>query len=247
MLSRITKALRPSVAAQAATHPLIEPMYAACFDLLTLASQLAQGATPPHVADLQRHVAGMLATMQTRARDANIPPEDVRDATFPIFAFLDELLVQISWNGQNEWRASTLQFKHFHENSAGESFFQRIDVLLRQPHRAHVLLVYFYCLALGFQGRYAIRGGQGLEPIFDAVAAALAPVMPPNETLSPHGAPADGGRFLQREAPIVRASLALLALALVLFLVVRFALLLKTSHVQQPMDDYARAAGIESR
>ena len=243
MLSRITKALRPSAPVAAATHPLAEPMYGACHELLTLAASLGQGAQPPD--DLPRHVAGMLTAMQTRARDAGIPPEDARDAMFPILALLDEILVQVPWSGQNQWRSQTLQFQHFKENSAGESFFARVDALLRQPHRAHVLLIYFYVLALGFHGRYAIRGGQGLEPIYDAVANALAPAMPPSEILSPHGAPTDGGRFLQREAPIVRASLGILAVALLLFVVLRLALSLKTSHVQEPMDDFAHAAGTQ--
>jgi type VI secretion system protein ImpK len=245
MLSRITKALRPSVVVPATTHPLVEAMYWSCLDLLTLASQLGQGATPSDAVDLQRHIAAMHAATDRRAREAAIPPEDVRDAIFAIFALLDEILVHVEWAGQDEWRANSLQFKHFQENSAGESFFHRVDVLLRQPHRAHVLLIYYYALALGFQGRYGIRGGQGLEPVYDAVAAALAPAMPPNDALSPHGSPTDGGRFLQREAPIVRASLGLLAVAVLLFLAMRLALVVKTSHAQDPMDDYARAAGVQ--
>jgi type VI secretion system protein ImpK len=244
VLSLIAKALRPNAPSPPAEHPLVEGMYWASLDLLTLASQLGQGALPPSAHDLRRHIGGMLTAMETRALAAGIPPEDVRDAYFPIFALLDEILVQVQWPGAHDWRAQPLQFVHFHENSAGESFFTRVEALLRQPHRAHVLSVYFYCLALGFQGRYATRGGQGLEAIYDAVAAAVHQNVAPSEAISPHGVATDGGRFFQRQAPIVRVSLGLLAIALLLFLVLRVTLSFKTARAQEPMDDYARRAGV---
>jgi type VI secretion system protein ImpK len=225
-----------------APHPLAGPMYWACSDLLTLASQLALGATPPAAAELRRHLDELFAGMQTRARTAGIAPEDVTDASYAIMALFDEILVQANWPGRLEWQTSPLQYVHFHENTAGEGFFRRADTLLRQSHRVHVLLVYFLCLSLGFQGRYAMGGGQGLAPVYDAIGTTVGYFLPPTEALSPHGEPSDAVRnLLQREAPLVRVAIGILLMALVIFVILRIIMSSQVSSTVQPMKEYAGA------
>jgi type VI secretion system protein ImpK len=245
---------------RASAHPLVEPMYQACADLLTLAAQLGQGASPPPSSELRRHLQSLFAAMNAKARAWGISPEDASDASFAIVALLDEILVQTSWPGKLEWQSSPLQFVYFNENTAGESFFRRAHFLLGQPHRAHVLQIYFYCLALGFQGRYAVGalgggpggmpgmpgphahagGGAGLAAAYDQIAAALSPHILPSETLSPHGEPPDAGRsFFQREAPIVKVSLGIFALAIVAFVVLRISLTSQLAGATAPMREYA--------
>jgi type IV/VI secretion system ImpK/VasF family protein len=227
---------------QPTAHPLAEPMYWASSDLLTLASQLALGAKPPSAPDLRRHLDQLFAGMHARGRAGGIAPEDLTEASYAIMALFDEILVQANWSGRAEWQASPLQFVHFHENTAGEGFFRRAEVLVRQPHRAHVTLVYFLCLALGFQGRYAVSGPAGVAPAFEAIGAAVSRALPPTDVLSPAGAPPDAPRsLLQREAPIVRVALGFFALALVLFLILRVVLSAQVSGVVQSMHDYSTA------
>ena len=231
------------VMARPAPHPLAGPMYWACSDLLTLASQFALGATPPPAAELRRHLGELFAAMHARGRSAGIVPEDLNDATYAIMSLFDEILVQASWPGRLEWQSQPLQYIHFNENTAGEGFFRRTDALLRQPHRMHVLLVYFLCLGLGFQGRYAMGNGAGLAPIYDTIGATVGYFLPPSEQLSPHGEPSDGTRgLLQREAPIVRLALAMLGAALLVFVVLRLVTSSTVSSAVQPMRDYAGAA-----
>ena len=244
--------------ARASSHPLVEPMYLACADLLTLAAQLGQGASPPPPSELRRHLQSLFAAMTAKARAWGVSPEDASDASFAIVALLDEILVQTSWPGKLEWQSSPLQFVYFNENTAGESFFRRAHVLLGQPYRAHVLQIYFYCLALGFQGRYGMGGlggvpvpgmpgahpsaggGAGLAAAYDQIAAALSPHILPSETLSPHGEPPDAGRsFFQREAPIVKVSLGIFALAIVVFVVLRVSLTSQLAGATAPMREYA--------
>lgn len=215
-------------------------MYWASSDLMTLACQLALGAVPPPAAELRRHLDDLFTKMQARCSSAGIPPEDLSEAVYAIMALFDEILVQANWTGRMEWQQSPLQYVHFHENTAGDGFFRRAEALMRQPHRAHVLLVYFLCLALGFQGRYAIGGGAGLSPVYESIGNAVGQYLPQSEMLSPHGEPADGARnLLRQEAPIVRIALGLFAFAILLFGVLRVVLGAQVSSAVQPMHDYA--------
>jgi type VI secretion system protein ImpK len=223
-----------------APHPLAGPMYWACSDLLTLACQLSLGAVPPPAAEVRRHVDDLLRSMQGKASEAGIPPEDVSDAVYAIMALFDEILVSANWPGRMEWQTSPLQYIHFHENTAGDGFFRRAEALMRQPHRVHVLQVYFLCLALGFQGRYALSGGMGLAPVYESIGNAVGNYLPPTELLSPHGEPADrAGNLYRQEAPIVRIALGLLGFGLLMFLCLRLVLSVQVSSAVQPMRDYA--------
>jgi type VI secretion system protein ImpK len=214
-------------------------MYWACADLLTLASQFALGAVPPSAAELRQHLSQLFATMHARALASGIAHEDANDAVYALMALFDEILVQAPWSGRVEWQRSPLQYVHFHENIAGENFFRRTDVLLGQPHRAHVLLVYFLCLGLGFQGRYAVGGGAGLAPVYETIGAMVSHSLPPAEVLSPHGEPVDAVRsILRREAPIVRTALAFFLLALLAFVGLRLLLSAQVASAVQPMHDF---------
>jgi type VI secretion system protein ImpK len=222
------------------THPLAGPMYWACNDVLALAAQLALGATPPPASDLRRQLDQLFRGMQQRAQAGGIPPEDVADAGYAIMALFDEIMVSANWGGRAEWQASPLQYVYFRENTAGEGFFRRADTLMHQPHRAHVLLVYFLCLALGFEGRYAVSGGAALVPVYEAMGAAVGQFLPPSDVLSPHGEPPDIGRgLLRRQAPMLRVAAVVLGLAIVVFFVLRASLTFQVRGAVMPMREYA--------
>jgi type VI secretion system protein ImpK len=218
-------------------------MTRSCEEPLTLAAQLGLGATPSGARALREHVGQLFQAMHTRTKAAGIASEDAADAQFAIVALLDELLVQSNWPGQREWQSSSLQFAYFRDNTAGENFFRRADVLVQQPHRAHVLLIYFYCLGLGFQGRYAVSRGAELRQVYDRIARTLDPHLIAADTLGPHAVPSDGGRsFLRREAPLVRISLGFVLLAIVVFLGLRGSLSLTLGGVTHRMQSFVRAA-----
>lgn len=233
--TRMTAVARPG-----APHPLAEPMFWACSDLLTLASQLGLGATPPSVQELRNHLNRLFGEMHARATSAGVAPEDAIDAAYPLMALFDEILVSARWPGRVEWQTAPLQFVHFHENVAGENFFRRADVIMKQPHRSHVLLVYFLCLGLGFQGRYAVSGGAGLAQVYEAMGATVGYALPPVDPMSPHGEPPDAVRsLLRREAPIVRLAIGCFVLALVVFGALRLILSSQVSSATQSMHEFS--------
>lgn len=218
-------------------------MYWASGDLLALACQLAQGAVPSSAVQLRTNLADLFAQMRAKGSAAGIVPEDLADATYAIMALFDEILVQTNWPGRGEWQSSPLQFEHFHENTAGENFFRRAEAFSQQPHRAHVLQIYFICLCLGFQGRYGMGQAAELESFQRRISAAVSASTLPSDILSPHGTPPDAGRsLLQREAPIARLGLACLAAAFVIFCLLLLARTVQLSRALEPMRVYRHAS-----
>jgi type VI secretion system protein ImpK len=219
---------------------MIDKMYWACAGGLSLASQVGLAKGLPPAEELQRRVSAMFDQMARRCREVGIPEEDFNEARYAIAAFIDEQVVKGDWPGRTQWLSRPLQFLYFNENTAGEGFFAHIAALEGQAHRAHVLEIYYLCLELGFQGKYAVRSGEGLAPILDQVGAEVSRALPPSEIISPHGEPRDPMRTLvQRERPIVALSLGFLGLALVAFIVLKLILLASASSTTSKWTTFA--------
>jgi type VI secretion system protein ImpK len=177
--------------------------------------------------------------MEAQAHANRLTPEDVHDMQYALVALLDEILVHANWPGRLDWYRSPLQLVYFRENTAGENFFRRASAFAAQPHRAHVLLIYYYCLALGFRGRYGATDGAGLAQAYEGIGAALEPHLEPCEPLSPHGEPPDRGGLLHADAPVIRIGLAFAAISLVLFLLLRVSLSFQLSRTTGRMHAYS--------
>jgi type VI secretion system protein ImpK len=226
---------------------MIDKMYWACAGGLSLASQVGQAVGLPAADELQRRVSAMFDQMSQRCREVGIPFEDFNEARYAIAAFIDEQVVKADWPGRAQWLSRPLQFLYFNENTAGEGFFTRMTALQGQPQRAHVLEIYYLCLQLGFQGKYAVRSGEGLGPILDQVGAEVSRALPASEVVSPHGEPRDPIRTLvQRERPIVTLSLGFLGLALAAFVVLKVILLMNTSSTTSKWSSSATTVGAGS-
>ena len=205
------------------TASLLARMYWACSDPLTLASQLSNARDLPSPDVLQRRVSSLFDQMTRKCHDAGIPDEDANEAKYAIAAFTDEQIFRSAWPGRSQWMGQPLQLIYFNENTAGEGFFTRLAALQNQPQRAHVLEVYYLCLTLGFQGKYAVRNGEGLGAIIDKLSARLATGNA--DVISPHGEPKEAFRgLMRREMPLVGLSIAFFALAIVVFIVLKLVL-----------------------
>lgn len=227
----------PKREAMPAASPLMAPLFWASSELLGLIPELTRGMLPPPQ-QLRHSLEGRLATMMERARSAGVVPEDIVDAQYALVAFIDEQLARANaWPGQSEWRMMPLQLVRFNENTAGETFFRRLALLESQPHRVHVMQIYFLCMALGFQGRFGVAGGQGFSALYDRVGARVAEAAGP-DVLSPHGEPQERG-FLRLEAPLVRLGLAILAVAIVLFLLLKIVVSVQSRSTSQRLLHFA--------
>lgn len=224
---------------------LLEKMFWACAEPLSLAAELASSQNLPTPDELQRRISGLFEGMRQKARAAQIPDEDIEDAKYAIVAFMDEQVFHSPWPGRQMWISRPLQLVYFNENTAGEGFFTRLQALQAEPRRAHVLEIYYLCLALGFQGKYAVHAGEGLGGLIDHVGAQVAAQLPMGDVISPRGEPQEGMRnFVQRELPIVALSLGFFALALLLFLVMKLVVVAGASSAATRMNQSAVGAGV---
>ena len=195
---------------------MLEQMYVACSDCLTLGAQLATAQDLPQPQVLRQRIAAQLEALRSRARELNIPQQDADEALYAIVAFIDEQILRSDWPGRQQWMAQPLQLVYFNENTAGEGFFQRLAALERQAERAHVLEVYYLCLGFGFQGQYAIRGGD-LVAVQDRLQKQLAQRARVADAVSPHGYPEASSRVMsKRDAPVLALGLGVLALCVAL-------------------------------
>ena len=217
---------------------MLDKMYWVCADVLTLATQLATARDLPSPEILQRRIDTLFEQLAQKGREAGIADADVADAKYALVAFIDEQIFRSPWPGRTQWMGRPLQLVYYNENTAGEGFFTRMQQLQNQPQRQHVLEIYYLCVALGFQGMYAVRGDDaGLAAILERAGAQLSRQLPPTDRIAPHGDPRDSGRNLnRRDAPLITLALVCLALSVVAFVGLKLILSASTSDAIDQMD-----------
>ena len=82
----------------------------------------------------------------------------VQEGTFAVVAFLDEAILTAPDAGSVNWVGKSLGEELFDQRSAGELFFKRLDALRANRDSqdlAEILEVYYLCLLLGYEGKFA--------------------------------------------------------------------------------------------
>lgn len=200
--------------------PLFERMYGVCADAVSLATQLSQAPDLPAPEILRQRIHATFETLRQRAQQADIASADAMEAIYALAAFMDEQILRSPWPARQQWMAQPLQLVYFHENTAGEGFYQRLAGLEADPDRAHVVQIYYLCLALGFQGKYAVGHPGEWAAVTERTGSQLARKIPSSDTISPSGYPTRGqAKFSARAFPLLGAALGFMAFALVVYLV----------------------------
>lgn len=93
---------------------------------------------------------------RTQAEASGYKREQVEMAQYALCAFVDEVVMHSGDKLRKAWESSPLQLQYFSTHLAGEGFYDRIEQMRMMPdsHRDELDL-YYNCLQLGFQGRYA--------------------------------------------------------------------------------------------
>jgi type VI secretion system protein ImpK len=140
----------------------MERIHEATKDAFNALIQLRNIGEDSYVAPEMVHqrMVGFFDDLFRKGQQLGLPERDVQDIVYAMVALADELALRSSAGVRDVWMSRPLQLHYFNENLAGEGFFQRLEMLLADPSRAEALRVYYYCLQFGFQGRYAIRGGE---------------------------------------------------------------------------------------
>ncbi len=91
-------------------------------------------------------------------------------AKFAVVAFIDEAILLSQWEHKAVWSRELLQKAHFETANAGVEFFDRLDALSPfNPGERDIREVYYYCLCLGFVGKYYRAGDKArLDELRDA-------------------------------------------------------------------------------
>jgi type VI secretion system protein ImpK len=101
--------------------------------------------------DLREKLLAQINAQEERAKTAGIPMEQFREARFAVLAWVDEMILNSDWPHRTHWQH--LMLTYYGTLNAGEDFFRHLDLL---PADANpVREIYYLCLCLGFEGRYA--------------------------------------------------------------------------------------------
>jgi type VI secretion system protein ImpK len=78
------------------------------------------------------------------------------EAQFVMVALADEIFLNLEWPGKDYWESNLLEQRFYGTHSAGQVFFDKLDLLLanKDPARIDLGILYLSALALGFQGKY---------------------------------------------------------------------------------------------
>ncbi len=136
------------------TDCFIELVAYAAYFLKTVAKR--QPAFDQIKADIQR----LISKSQENVNNGAFSHEDYDLARFAIFAWIDEAILNSSWEEKHRWQGEQLQRFYYQTADAGEIFFERLNTL--GPHQRDVREVYYLCLAIGFTGRYCHEGDEYL-------------------------------------------------------------------------------------
>lgn len=91
------------------------------------------------------------------ALEQQVPVQQLDDIKFALAALLDEAIMKSKWPGKSAWVDQSLQWRLFGEHLAGINFYTRLTRIRQNPEvNLSVMELYFTCLQLGFQGKYAV-------------------------------------------------------------------------------------------
>ncbi len=77
-------------------------------------------------------------------------------AQFIMVSLADEVFLSLKWPGKQYWESNLLEQRFYNTHSAGQVFFEKLDLLLenKDPVQTDLAILYLNALALGFQGKY---------------------------------------------------------------------------------------------
>ncbi len=168
------------------------PILSCCEPLFSLVTPLRNDQKASSVGtDFREKVVTDFIAMEKAAFEKQIGMVEFKDVKYAMAAFIDEVVLTSTWQGRLEWMSHPLQLEFFGEHTAGEGFFTRL-ANLRQggEDNLHLLELYYYCLQLGFEGIYKIKGLEHLMALQVDLRSQIDGYCGPLKTqISPEGLP----------------------------------------------------------
>ncbi|HJS50656.1 MAG TPA: type IVB secretion system protein IcmH/DotU [Pyrinomonadaceae bacterium] len=200
------------------------------FDLIL---RLKAGIVTPSN-DLRPKIEGMFDEFEKRAERYKFNHKIVQVSKFGLAAFVDETVLTANFPLRNEWEKNPLQLQFFGEQVAGNKFFEKLESMLGQIDvTVDAVEVYYFCMLLGFKGRYAIYEQEKLLAIMQQTANALVKAgrIKPVE-LSPHWLANDQPKPPEKRGMPIWAKLGVFACLGIGFIVYLIMFLLSSKFLQ---------------
>ncbi|CDX29194.1 conserved hypothetical protein [Mesorhizobium sp. ORS 3359] len=142
--------------------------------LLEFAPELESALAPENPEVMRTRLLDELVRARDAAVAAGSSLERADQAAWAVAALLDDLALNTPWGGASAWPRQPLVVMLRGDVDAGTQFFTRLDELERHPNRDREMLeLQYYCLALGFRGKYRVPGRAG-DRSLNAVRVAAA-------------------------------------------------------------------------
>lgn len=218
----------------------VDEVTSECFNALNQLREYDGPVASPEL--IHQRLCGFVDGVKQRGREQGLPDRDVQDILYAIVALADEIALSKPEPLRGAWVVHPLQMQYFNENLAGEGFFDRMEAIRRDRRRVDVLKVYYLCLVFGFQGRYAIRGGElELMRIVESIKSDVEAGTDLPDELSPAGEPPDepmvqhGGRN-----PFLWVSLGIFAIAIAVFVGLKVSLDGRANEINDRVEEMGR-------
>lgn len=195
--------------------------------ILTLANSKNYGSPK----ELRAKIGELFRRLEKEALEAGFSPEDVYAARYALVAVIDETISRSDWISKSEWYENPLGLEYFGENIAGSEFFNKLEAIRANAgKKAGLLEVYYICLALGFEGKYAFNPNE-LSPLIDKAGRELRALRGGAGELSPRWRPPEEAlQAVGRQIPLWVITAVLAGGIFLVFLLLKFLLSGKASH-----------------
>jgi len=196
----------------------------ACQPGFALIMGLVTGSEFGEPSQLRARISDMFAAMERQTRLSGISSEDILSARFALTAFVDEVINRSDWRGKTAWAQNPLSLEFFNTNNAGVEFFTNFEALRQRPDaKTDLLEIYYTCVALGFEGKYAISDPRQLQTLIETTARELERIRGRATGLSPHWEPPEEALTRMRnELPLGIVAGISFGLIFVVYLIFRF-------------------------
>jgi type VI secretion system protein ImpK len=115
----------------------------------------AGGQQPASLTEVREKIIALINVQEERVKTAGATLEAYREGRFAVLSWVDEIIMNSAWPPRTQWQH--LMLAYYGTFNAGDEFFRHLDSIPSQA--SDIREIYFLCLTLGFQGKYAFGDG----------------------------------------------------------------------------------------
>jgi type VI secretion system protein ImpK len=147
--------------ALASRGPSLTP---AALPLLDLASRLKGLPASPDLDALRAKAVEELQRFERQAGERGAPQDRARVAHYVLCATIDDVILSTPWGADSVWARHGMVWTFHKDVTSGDRFFDILSKVQGDPEpNRDFLLIMYYCLAVGFEGRLRIHTNRVAE------------------------------------------------------------------------------------